>query len=440
MEIYEKIISAFYLLVKKDHRYKFYNDLRLNLKLSREEIVEKQNKSIQKLIEHAYNQTVYYKELMDSLHLEPADFKTKDDLKKLPPLTKQLIKKNISKLTSNDGHSKDLIKITSSGSTGEQGVIFRSRIYEDISRASWMRNNSMVGWFPLDKTAWIWATPLCYGSIFEKINAKFKALLNRKIMLNSFNYAEEDFPIWYQRILKFKPKVLYGNSSIIGEFSNYILNNNLSLPSIKMVVCTTEQLKNRELISQAFNCKVYDQYGSSEVIAIGIEVEENEMLFTDDVVVLNLNESNEFLLTPLYSFGFPLINYKLGDTGENACLNTISNKYPFPIMNLKIGRTTDKFLTENNRKISTSSLASYMAKFDLGIKEHKIIQSDYKDFEIFYIPDTSINVEKYYKTVSECLEGHFGKNLKVNYSEVEKLPVEKSGKVLMFKRTFKLEI
>jgi phenylacetate-CoA ligase len=207
-----------------------------------------------------------------------------------------------------------------------------------------------------------------------------------------------------------------------------------------MVVCTTEQLKNRELISQAFNCKVYDQYGSSEVIAIGIEVEENEMLFTDDVVVLNLNESNEFLLTPLYSFGFPLINYKLGDTGENACLNTISNKYPFPIMNLKIGRTTDKFLTENNRKISTSSLASYMAKFDLGIKEHKIIQSDYKDFEIFYIPDTSINVEKYYKTVSECLEGHFGKNLKVNYSEVEKLPVEKSGKVLMFKRTFKLEI
>ena len=39
-------------------------------------------------------------------------------------------------MNSNDKYSKNLLKITSSGSTGEQGMIFRSRISEDISRAS----------------------------------------------------------------------------------------------------------------------------------------------------------------------------------------------------------------------------------------------------------------------------------------------------------------
>ncbi|RXP61851.1 phenylacetate--CoA ligase family protein [Lutibacter sp. HS1-25] len=440
MKIYESLISTFYSLVKGDNRYKFYKKLRLNLKLSREELVVKQNESICKLINHAYYHTEYYRALMDFNNLKPEDIKTSADLMKLPVLTKQLVKNNISKLTSNDEYSKHLIKITSSGSTGEQGVIYRSRMSEDISRASWLRNNSMIGWMPLDKTAWIWASPLQNKTYKKGLLVRFKMFLNRKIILNSFNYSESDFPIWYENILRFKPKVLYGNSSIIGEFANFLIKTNLSLPTIKKVVCTTEQLRNRELIEKAFKCKVFDQYGSSEIVAIGIEINENEMLFTDDVVVLNINESQEFLFTPLFSFGFPLINYKLGDTGDSADIHDISKTYPFPIMNLKIGRTTDKFLTENNRKISTSSLGSYMAKFDLGIKEHKVIQTNYKDFDIYFIPEDTTNVETYCKKVSDCLEEYFGNNLNIKCYNVNRLPLEKSGKQLMFKRTFNLEI
>ena len=441
MKIYEKIISLFYSIVKDDNRFKYYSKLRSNLNLSRNELVNKQNKDIQKLILHAYNHTEYYHELLDLYKISPNEIKTKEDLNKLPPLTKQLIKNNIEKLTSNDKFGKKLIKITSSGSTGEQGMIYRSRYFEDMSRASWLRNNSMIGWMPLDKVAWIWASPIQgKNSLIRKITIRFKMFLNRKIVLNSFNYSISDFSEWYQKISKFKPKILYGNSSIIVEFSKFLITNNLSLPSIKKVVCTTEQLKNREIIKEAFCCKVFDQYGSSEIVAIGIEIKENEMVFTDDVVVLNTNESNEFLLTPLFSYGFPLINYKLGDTGENTCLQNISEDYPFPIVNLMIGRTTDKFLTESNRKISTSSLGSYMAKFDLGIKEHKIIQNNYKDFEIYFIANKNNNHDDYSKKVTSCLEEFFGNDLTITFKEVTKLPVEKSGKNLMFKRTFKIEI
>jgi len=440
MKIYELLLLLFYRMVKGDKRYNYYRKLRSNLKLNRNEILKEQSKNIQKLINHAYNQTEYYRELMDLHQISPKDINTKEDLNKLPPLTKQLIKDNISKITSNDGYSRNMIKVTSSGSTGEQGIIYRSSFSEEISRASWLRNNSMIGWMPWDKTAWIWTSPVEHLTLKKSIIARIGMLLNRKIILNSFNYSSSEFSIWYQKILKFKPKVLFGNSSVILEFSNFLLEKKIKLPSVKIVVSTTEQLKKREIIERAFNCKVYNQYGSSEVIAIGIEIRKNEMLFTDDVVVLNTNEDIEFLLTPLFSYGFPLINYKLGDTGENLCVNKISSIYPFPIMNLKIGRTTDKFLTENNRKISTSSLGSYMSKFDLGIKEHKIVQANYSEFEIYFVSNKNTDVESYCKKVTFCLEEYFGKNLTIKFKNVQKLPVEKSGKRLMFKRTFNLEI
>ena len=185
MRIYEQIISAFYAVINGDNRYKYYKKLRSNLKLSRNEIIEKQKEDIQKLIYHAYHHTAYYKELMDLYGLTPNDINTKEDLMKLPPLTKQLIKNNIEKLTSDDGFSKNLIKFTSSGSTGEQGLIYRSRFSEDMSRASWLRNNSMIGWMPLDKTAWIWASPLEEKSFLRRIYVNSKTFLNRKIFLNS---------------------------------------------------------------------------------------------------------------------------------------------------------------------------------------------------------------------------------------------------------------
>ena len=174
-------------------------------------------------------------------------------------------------------------------------------------------------------------------------------------------------------------------------------------------------------------------------MSIGIELSKKKMVFTDDVVVLNTNKENEFLLTPLFSYGFPLINYKLGDTGENVSSNKISNLYPFPIMDLMIGRTTDKFLTDSNRKISTSSLGSYMAKLDLGIDEHKIIQSNYKEFEIYY-KSSSPDDEIYYNKVTTSLNEYFGNDLNIKFKKVSKLPIEKSGKNLMFKRTFNLEV
>jgi phenylacetate-CoA ligase len=262
--------------------------------------------------------------------------------------------------------------------------------------------------------------------------------LNRRIILNAYKYSTSDFPQWYETIVKFKPKVIYGYSSIILEFAQFLIANNLLLPSVKLVVSTTEKLNNREIIEKAFRCSVHDQYGCREVIAIAIESKKDEMLLTDDIVLLNTNESNEILLTAVYSFGFPLINYRLGDVGNIVGQPQLDNEFPFPIFNLKIGRITDNFINQDNVKVSSSAFSTYLSTLDLGIREHQFIQNDYKSFTVNFICTSSTDIESYKLKIQKCLEEYFGQKLSIKFQNVLSIEPEKSGKRLMFKRTFLL--
>ncbi|QQS50756.1 MAG: phenylacetate--CoA ligase family protein [Bacteroidota bacterium] len=439
MNLIEHIINIAYRLKFGDKRYKYYRQLRRNLGLNRESIVKSQEQAIKELINHAYYNTEYYKELFDSLKLKPEQFNKKEDLKLIPILTKTIIQNNLDKLKSNDKFGKNLIKVTSGGSTGVQAIVYKSKFTEQFYRAAWLRNNSITGWKPSDKTAWIWGSPIEHSKLMSSIFSRLGYKINRRIIFNAYNYSKTDFPNWVNEIIRFRPKVIYGYSSIILEFAKYLIENKIVLPTIERVVSTTEKLVQRETIETAFRCKAYDQYGCREIIAIGVENDQGEMLLTDDVVLLDTNDSNEFLLTALYSFGFPLINYKVGDIGtvknDDSIQQRIGN-IPFPIMNLKIGRITDNFINNKNETISTSALSTYMSTLNLGIKEHQIIQKDFNSFNINYVPLKITDSEVYKEKITKCLEEYFGKKLTIQINEVDIIPKEKSGKRLMFKRDF----
>jgi phenylacetate-CoA ligase len=434
----EFLLNLSYRLFLNDNRFKYYKTLLNNLKLTRVEIINSQNENIQKLIIHAYNSTVYYKELFDSNKLNPYDIKTNNDLLLIPPLTKEIIANNIEKLKSNDKYGIKLTKVTSGGSTGVQAVIYKSHFFEEVSRGAWLRNNAMIGWMPGDKSVWIWGSPIEHIAQKKSIKVKLGIFLNRRIILNAYKYSTSDFPQWYKTILKFKPKVVFGYSSIILEFAQFLISNNLLLPTVKLVVSTTEKLNNREIIEKAFQCNVHDQYGCREIITIAIESRKDEMLLTDDIVLLNTNESNEILLTALHSFGFPLINYRVGDTGNIVGKPHSANEFPFPVFNLKIGRITDNFINHQNIKVSSSAFSTYLSTLNLNIKEHQFIQNDYKSFTVNFIITNSTNIDSYKYEVQKCLEEYFGENLSIKFQNVDRIQSEKSGKRLMFKRLFLL--
>lgn len=436
MNIFELAQRISYAVIR-DKRYHYYDKFKKNLYLSKEEIQQLQNHLIQKLIDHAYSHTNYYKELMDSLHLKPIDIKCREDLKKMPALTKSLIRQNMETIISDDSFAKNIVLVTSGGSTGNQAIIYKSSYYDQVTKAISLRNNLIAGWKPSDRSVWLWGAPYEHERLKKSIVAKIGILVNRRMLFNTFNYSPEDFPTWIDRIHQYKPKVLYGYATVILEFAVYLLENSVQLPSINLVISTTETLRKREIIEKAFNCEVINQYGCREILGIGIESAKGVMRIADDNVALYLNEEGEFIVTALHSYGFPLINYKLGDYGEilDTKIKTEDN-LPFSAMNIKIGRTTDNFLTKDNRTVSASALSTYMSTFILYIKEQQIIQSSHKDFTVNFVPDYKFDEVVYKNSITNALKEYFGEDLKIKFKKMNKIPLERSGKKLMFKRTF----
>lgn len=438
MKIRDNISSTVYRIYKKDKRYVYYNSFMKNLGLNRSEIVNIQTLLIKKLINHAYYNTDYYRELFDQNNILPSDIETKEDLNKIPELSKELLRNNIEKLKSNDRFGKKLIKITTGGSTGLQTVLFYSKYYQEVSHGAWLRNNSIIDWNPSDKVVWFWGSPIDHVSHKNRILSKLSSYVNRRLVINTVNFSKDDLHKTFIKILKFKPKVIYGYASFILEFSYFLIDNNYEIPSVKIVVTTAEKLNNRNIIKKAFKSKVFDQYGCREIISIGIEVNDGEMLNTDDFVIQNKNFNDEIVLTSLYSYGFPLINYKPGDIGGELPEQKTTTSIPFPIMNLKIGRETENFLKENNIIISASALSTYLSTLDLNIIRHQIIQTNFNNFIVKYVSTKSTNILDYTKKMTRTLELYFNEEIEILFQQVDKINHEDSGKLLMFKRTFNI--
>ena len=86
--------------------------------VSEEELIALQNQRLQALVRHCYENVPYYTRLFDSLNLKPADIQTREDLQKLPILTKQMVRDNYAELISKDIHTRKYQNASTGGSTG----------------------------------------------------------------------------------------------------------------------------------------------------------------------------------------------------------------------------------------------------------------------------------------------------------------------------------
>ena len=86
--------------------------------ISKEDLYELQCKKLRQLIVHCYNNVPYYRRVFDNLSLTPDDIKSREDLYKLPILTKEIIKEEYNSLISKDYQERQYINSSTGGSTG----------------------------------------------------------------------------------------------------------------------------------------------------------------------------------------------------------------------------------------------------------------------------------------------------------------------------------
>ena len=356
---------------------KWYKQIVYLNSLSADEIQKWQLDQLSRLLNHAYDNTVYYKEVFDSLNLKPSDIKTFEDLKKLPVLTRDIIKERFNDIVPKNIKSIKHRYNHTGGSTGEPmkyicdentwGFVTAMKIY------SWKTTGYRYGdlFMSLGSSSLF---PVNKRSLVHEIYFR----LRNTIPLNGMNMDDSICDKYVKIAQKHKVKYIYGYATAIYLLALYCKKNNIQLP-LKAAFTTAEKLHPhyRQTISDAFGCRVMDCYGSKDGGVTAYEVSPGyyHVGYASYFEIANDFGSLQTLYaTNLIDYAFPTIRYANGD--EVVMHKPLETEYNGQLMKEVVGRTSDVVELANGNRLTTSGFNSLFRTFNVEAFRIKKVAED----------------------------------------------------------------
>lgn len=403
-------------------------------------------KKLQDIILHAYNNVPFYRELLDKQGISPQDINDIKDIKKLPILTKEIVRNNQENLISKGFNAKIIKKGKTGGTTGSPIITLKDTAERTFTWASYFRWYSWMGIKREDKIVTLWGTAKIKNeSSLSKLRTLLKNLIQNNLTINAFNLNERTLPIVYKKIIKHDPVLIKGYLSAILQLANYIKDNDLNINnSLKAVATTAETLlpQHRTFIKETFKVDIFDQYGCGEVSGLAYECNKHEGLhINEEHVIIEIiddsgndlvNSSGRIIVTSLDNKVMPFIRYEIGDLGtvsSEPCSCGINSR----LLKSIEGRTVDTVTLNDGSRVNGVYFSNLF--HDLGINA-KIISR----FQIEQNGSNAINIKL--ESIDHLpenklieIKGQIERLVKINSIEVlKKISNETNGKFRYIKR------
>ncbi|NWF57403.1 MAG: phenylacetate--CoA ligase family protein [Syntrophaceae bacterium] len=402
---------------------------------SMEDLRAIQWEKLRELIQHAWEKVEYYREKWRSIGFRPEDLKSKEDLLRLPLLTKEDIRAHKPRMIAHGIPTEKLIPKKTSGSTGVSLEFFVDDDSIQWKRGCELHFNQWTGWKIGEKVAAIWGNPTHRANWRAVIR---NALLERYDYLNTLKMSEEQMLAFYQRQLRRKPKLLFGHAHSIYLFANFLRQKKLEPFRPKGILSTCMVLHDfeRRRIEETFGCRVFNRYGCEEVSLISCECEAHQGLhlnlntlaveFLRDGRPAKPGEPGALVVTDLTNYGMPFIRYKVGDVGIPSGKECPCGR-PLPLMESLEGRVADYVVTPEGNLISGISLTENFAMELPEIKQVQIVQEK-PDVLVFRVVRSETFSAGSEEKIRNLALQRFGKTMRFECEYVEHIPQEANGK------------
>ena len=134
-----------------------YLDLKETEWLSKQALEELQLHKLQRLLQHAYVHVPFYRDAMRAAGVHPLEMDSLDDIRRLPLLSKDDVRRNLYfKLFADNHRKREMLKISTSGSTGEPFTTYADRYQLEVRFATTLRGSEWTGWRFGDRQARLW--------------------------------------------------------------------------------------------------------------------------------------------------------------------------------------------------------------------------------------------------------------------------------------------
>lgn len=356
-------------------RYAFLDELLRNQRLSPDELRAKQQRDLQAIIRHAVAHSPYYRnQYADAPRDRRGDYRIED----LPILRKAEVLAHRDEILSTAVDPARVKLGHTGGSTGTPLGYFYDDAKHERMRACVARSYTWTGWRPGQKVLNFWGAPQDLKG--RGLRPRLDGFIGAVETIGAYAYTEADLVRWARRIQDWRPVIVQGYPSIIGELSRFMLESDVPAPPSVIAVYTTAEVlydEQRARIGRAFGCKVYNQYGCREIPNVSVQCPEGAQHILSDmahVETLEADGEERLILTALSERIFPFIRYEVGDTGRlqpGACPCGL----PFPLMEVGQCRSNDLIRTPSGRKIHPSRLNRLLDGLT-GIRQYQFVQHE----------------------------------------------------------------
>lgn len=359
---------------------------------SKEKLEEYQMRQLKKLLNHAYQNVPYYQRVFDERGLKPEDIQDFDDFRRLPILTKDIVRENLNDLVAKNIPKRNMNYVTTGGTSGKPLGFYIEKRTDFIRMAFEWREWNWMGYEFGNKCV------VLRGNVVKRKEDGKSAWWeydreNNYLILSVYDMTDKNLPKYIQKIEEFKPKIIQAYPSALDIMARFIKGNNLTInvkENIKAISTSSENLfpYQRLLIEEVFNCPIIDKLGNCEQTNIVGQCAKGEgyHIFMEYGITELIDEEGnpvcreggigEIVGTGFTNYAVPLIRYKTEDFGVYTNNQCSCGRNGLPILKEVKGRWyQQRIVTRNGNYIPITALNTHSDIFD-NVKQFQYYQDN----------------------------------------------------------------
>jgi phenylacetate-CoA ligase len=406
---------------------------------SEERLRDYQLEQVKETIRYGYAHVPWYRAQFDQLGLKPDAIQTLKDIKLLPYLTKDQIREAGQGLVSDEYEVGRLNCAPTSGSTGMPMRIYSDRdsavrnfVYRWAQcRPGLVRNVDRYASF----TGLELVNPGCDRPPFWRMNHA-----SRQRVYSVFHLSDRNMPSYLEDLARFNPVWIYGYPSALYTLADFAIRKGWRIPvAPKIVITSSEQClpEYRQAIEEAFQAKVWDEYGQVEMggVAFGCECGKlHEKIDFSLMEFVPVREEDglqvcELICTSFINKAMPLIRYRVGDLALIRPGAICTHGRPGRVIEQIYGRTAQFIICADGSRVSNISV---MAKKCRNVKSMQAVQEEVGRVTLRVVRQPEFDRGRDEAIIEKEFRKKLGdeSRMRIQIEYVESIELTKSGKFL----------
>jgi phenylacetate-CoA ligase len=445
----QKLHLATYLTTFRATHWMMTDDVRTHLAdlqrtqwLSPEAVRELQEHKLRRLVHHAYQHVPYYRDKLRAHGVAPEDIRTLDDLAKLPMLSKDDVRKHIYFDILSDNHDKsEILRITTSGSTGEPFVCYVDRAQLEFRWAATLRSQEWTGYRFGDRTMRLWHQTLGMSKA-QVAREHLDAWMSRRRFIPAYEMSEQNLAALCHEISTYRPLLIDGYAESFNFLAGYLKQRGPLGIKLKGLISSAQSLPadSRQTIEEAFGCRVFDKYGSREFSGIAYECEAHQghHLVAEGYIVEILKdgrpaqpgEVGEIVITDLNNYCLPFLRYRIGDLGEamDPTVTCDCGRGLPRIGNIE-GRVQSIILGADGQYLPGAFFAHLLKDYAHAIRHFQVVQEQQGAIVLKIVKGERYTDENLSEVLA-ILQRFLGSRMQIAVEFVDAIPMVRTGKRL----------